>query len=474
MVLKKSIAWKLIVPVAALVALCAVIAGSLISGLVRDGIEVRASEQIDGRVEAVREELNAIDELSLDKVHASMKLLQQRGKDLGTPVLGPPTAVGSEKVPTLFLGQTSQASNYSLVDQTTSMMGGTATLFVRRGDDFVRVATNVKNDDGSRAVGTRLDHSGKAIAAILNGSAFYGVVDILGAPYMTGYEPMQNRKGEIVGIWYVGYPLSALRQLGETIGESRILKGGFMAVVDDKGKVLFKSTHVSFDDVLNAIRSDGQSSDRSWDVLKQSFDPWGYLIVAAHRQQDISDETAQATMTVVVSTVVVALVLLSMIAALVSKTIRSPLRLLKNQMDVADLNSRLETARLDEIGDLQRSFDRFAGSVRETFEEINGAIDCVARGSKHISSSTEKMTAGAEKQTSQAGEVASAVEEMTKTIVENSRNASGTAETSRAFREVGAFPFNGRQLPRTALSFFSSAFRVNGFWRISDLGSNWP
>jgi methyl-accepting chemotaxis protein len=46
------------------------------------------------------------------------------------------------------------------------------------------------------------------------------------------------------------------------------------------------------------------------------------------------------------------------------------------------------------------------------------------------------MAAGVQEQTSQASEVASAVEEMTKTIVENSQNASRTAETAKVARQA--------------------------------------
>jgi hypothetical protein len=77
---------------------------------------------------------------------------------------------------------------------------------VKSGDDFVRVATNVMKDDGSRAVGTILDPKGKAIAAIRSGNPYYGEADILGKPYVTAYEPIRDKAGEIVGIYYVGYP----------------------------------------------------------------------------------------------------------------------------------------------------------------------------------------------------------------------------------------------------------------------------
>ena len=432
--MKYGIASKLLLPIAAFISLCAVVAGVLIVGMVRDALESRANEQTTGRVESVRQELEAVNELSLDKVHASMKLLLQGGTQLGDPSTGAPASIGSEQVPSLFLGRSDQVNNYKLVDQTTLLMGGTATLFVRRDDDYVRVSTNVKKQDGTRAVGTRLDPSGKAYASIRAGEPFYGVVDILGSPYMTGYEPMRNRKGETVGIWYVGYPLSALNQLGETIAESRILEGGFLAIVDNRGKVLFKSKHVSTDEVTRVLRQGGNSESESWDVLSRPFDAWGYVVTAAHPEKDISREVTRTTIVVIGCTIVAALLLLSSIAVLVSRVLRRPLRLLIRQMENADLRTELRSERKDEIGDLQVAFDHFVGSLRGTLVQMSEAGAAVASASREISSSTEEMAAGAQEQTSQAGEVASAVEEMTKTIVENSRNASGTAETAKQAR----------------------------------------
>jgi hypothetical protein len=79
------------------------------------------------------------------------------------------------------------------------------TLFVKAGDEYVRVATNVKKDDGSRATGTILDPKGPAIAAIKKGDAYYGDATILGKPYVAGYEPIRDASGGVIGIYYVGY-----------------------------------------------------------------------------------------------------------------------------------------------------------------------------------------------------------------------------------------------------------------------------
>lgn len=106
----------------------------------------------------------------------------------------------------LFFGGTKINGNYELVDALKTKYNCTATFFVKKEDGFVRVSTNVMKD-GNRAIGTMLDPNGKAIAAIRNGEAFYGVVDILGKQYDTGYEPIKNGAGEIIGVYYIGYPL---------------------------------------------------------------------------------------------------------------------------------------------------------------------------------------------------------------------------------------------------------------------------
>ena len=82
----------------------------------------------------------------------------------------------------------------------------TATFFVKSGDEYIRVSTSVPKPDGSgRAIGTILDPAGKAIAEIKQGKPFYGEVAILGTPYVTGYEPMKDASGNVIGIYYVGY-----------------------------------------------------------------------------------------------------------------------------------------------------------------------------------------------------------------------------------------------------------------------------
>ncbi|WP_406854647.1 Cache 3/Cache 2 fusion domain-containing protein [Alsobacter sp. KACC 23698] len=138
-------------------------------------------------------------------VQAAMQLLKAKTAQLGTPTLKGEEEVEGRKTPILYFGTTRMNGDFALVDAVQKEKGGTATLFVKTGEDFVRIATNVKKPDGSRAVGTILDPKGKAIAALRTGGKFAGEVDILGKPYLTAYEPMQDARGDVIGIYYVGY-----------------------------------------------------------------------------------------------------------------------------------------------------------------------------------------------------------------------------------------------------------------------------
>jgi hypothetical protein len=142
---------------------------------------------------------------SPEDVTAAMQILKSKAASMGAPTIKGEEKVADKTVPDLYFGDQKMNNNFALVDEVQKEKGGTATIFVKNGDEFVRIATNVKKDDGSRAVGTILDPKGKAIASIVKGESFYGEVDILGKPYITGYEPIHDQGGKIIGIYYVGY-----------------------------------------------------------------------------------------------------------------------------------------------------------------------------------------------------------------------------------------------------------------------------
>ncbi|MGP0093429.1 MAG: Cache 3/Cache 2 fusion domain-containing protein [Xanthobacteraceae bacterium] len=140
------------------------------------------------------------------KVKAAMELLQSKAEKLGPAKLEGTDKVGDKDVPAIYFGSAKIDNNFDLVDAVVKEAGGTATIFVKSGDEYVRVSTNVPKADGpgGRAIGTTLAHN-PAYDAISKDQAFYGDVDILGKPYTTGYAPIHNASKAVIGIYYVGY-----------------------------------------------------------------------------------------------------------------------------------------------------------------------------------------------------------------------------------------------------------------------------
>lgn len=140
------------------------------------------------------------------RVEKSMSNLKSMTASLGQPRLDGQDPVGGKVAPALYFGATKINNNFDIVDAIgkEDAQGMTATLFVKGGEEYIRVSTSVPKPDGSgRAIGTVL--AGPALESIKQGKAFYGDVPILGAPYTTGYEPIRNAAGDMLGVYYVGY-----------------------------------------------------------------------------------------------------------------------------------------------------------------------------------------------------------------------------------------------------------------------------
>jgi len=116
--------------------------------------------------------------------------------------LGEPKVI----VDSLFFGDTKINNNFNIVDSLKAKFGCTATFFVKEGNDFLRVSTDVLKD-GIRAIGTKLDPAGPVIKLINRGKPFYGVVDVLGTQFESGYEPIKNSNGKVIGIYFVGFEI---------------------------------------------------------------------------------------------------------------------------------------------------------------------------------------------------------------------------------------------------------------------------
>ena len=322
--MRSSIRIKFIVPTAMIILAGIGVSAWLMSGYVSALIQESTSGLVRARSEQTISVLASTHSLMKDRVDVAMRLLRSEGAKLGAPSLRGNTTVGEHTVPILFLGQSPQVKVFDLVDRVKTLAGGTATLFVRQGEKYVRVTTNVMKPDGSRAIGTILDPKGKAIAAIAEGRSFEGVVEILGEPYFTAYEPMRATDGAVIGVWYVGYPISTLKDLGNTIAQTHLLENGFVALVDAKTKVRFHSREIQAEVIENLAAATDPAVTAGWVLDTRAFEPWGYHVLIGYPRSDIDTIISGARNTILAGGVLLAVIICGFIATLVVRSIVHP------------------------------------------------------------------------------------------------------------------------------------------------------
>ena len=132
------------------------------------------------------------------KVKEAMTLLKAK-----LAAYGAPRIEGTN----LFFGDRKINDDVAAVDAVKDALGVNATVFMKQDAQFIRVSTNVIRD-GKRALGTELDPTGPVYPRVSQGESYYGKADILGKPYDTGYEPILNANKQVIGVYFVGSPIT--------------------------------------------------------------------------------------------------------------------------------------------------------------------------------------------------------------------------------------------------------------------------
>src|SRR5271157_3250977 len=130
--------------------------------------------------------------------------------------------------------------NYELVDEVKQTVFqslkyngkdiGSATIF----QDDVRISTNVLDEDGSRAIGTRVSEP-VYDQVVLNGESYVGRAYVVNNWYISAYQPIKDVHNQIIGILYVG----VLEQKYTDIERQTILAFLAIALVGALGSMAF-------------------------------------------------------------------------------------------------------------------------------------------------------------------------------------------------------------------------------------------
>ena len=365
------------------------------------------------------------------------------------------------KQPVLSLGKTPYNGTTAQVDRFAEITGGVATVFAAAGDDFVRVTTSVKKEDGSRAVGTFLGKQHPAPALLVSGKDYSGRATLFGKPYMTRYEPIKAGD-KVIGALFVGVLIGdELAALSKMMAETRVLDEGKVYAVNMKPGAeygsLFGVTPLpaggkadpavpevkAMLDRLQALPAAGGSFESKWALheLKLHEDTQSYFAVlepawnwAVVAEVD-SDEIAALSRGILAPMVISLLVALAAMAVVIlwiaRRAVTRPIGELKDSLvhfANGDLSRPFRSTRTDEIGVLVREMEQVRVKLAGAIDTVRVGTDSINTASREIATGNADLSARTEQQASNLQQTAASMEQMTAAV----KQSADTAQQARS------------------------------------------
>ncbi len=225
-----------------------------------NGNTAMAYDDLDHMAKSIRGMCLAQHELLQRDVNHSLNVARDVLKTTGNVELAEETVtwkainqytntVSSVELPKMRVGQTWLGQNRDVsvsspvVDKTQELTSATCTIFQRMNEagDMLRVCTNVKKTDGTRAIGTYIPKTNPdgtpnpVVSAVLKGETFRGRAYVVNRWFITAYEPIFDKQDRVTGVLYVGVPQESVMSVREAIMDTKVGKTGYVYVIDSKG-----------------------------------------------------------------------------------------------------------------------------------------------------------------------------------------------------------------------------------------------
>ena len=356
-----------------------------------------------------------------------------------------PHAIGDYTLPEMRLNGHVVSENFELVDRVLDETGSTCTMFQVTPDRWVRISTNVKKSDGSRAIGTTLDANSPVYNVVLSGKTYYGSNMIQGKRYQTAYAPLKDASGKLVAVLYVGVPHDQFTQLRETVKSIKIGKTGYPYVMDGTGVLVIHpakegSTLAVYDFGKEMVAKRSGFVEYPWEGRNKLaayayYEPFDWIIAASTYDDEFTADIRSLKWIarfIALGLILAAAGLCWFTGRLIGKGV---VRVTDAIRDIAegegDLTRRLEVTSNDETGELARHFNTFVDRVHHIIRDIAQASREVASAAAEVSSSSEEMTSGLRRQLDQTRNVAASVEQMTASIADVAQRSEQASEQSQ-------------------------------------------
>ncbi|WP_304413779.1 Cache 3/Cache 2 fusion domain-containing protein, partial [Diaphorobacter sp. J5-51] len=452
-----SVARRVTLTALGLVALVLVGVGLALAVLTESSTRAQLVQSIGGTTQAVAHSLDAADNTNRELVQATMRGFRRYFEatmqlDEGAGELRSFGALVNE--------------DYSAVDKFANETGGVATVFARKGDDFVRITTSVKDAQGQRQQGTPLDRADPAYAAVVKGEPYTGITVVAGKPYMGHYLPVKDTAGKVVALLFIGNDVSIFHaMLQKQVEQTRFFEHGGVYVINPGAgleqasfvyhptargqRVLeaFPQSRAFFEALVAA--PEGFVRDAAAVYSPGAQDPWallrktqgGWWVVA-----EVPDAEAMAGQRHVTWAVwglmALAVGLLGVgLFVMLRRGVSQPLTGLTQAITLVaqgDLTQSFETTRRDEIGTLVREVEGMRLRYVQMLQEVRTAVDSIDTASAEIASGNQDLSARTEATAGSLAQTAQSMDQLTATVRQSADAAHQANQLAASAAQVAA------------------------------------
>jgi methyl-accepting chemotaxis protein len=407
--------------------------------------------------------------------------------------------VGKYTVPVLLSEGDVVTNNFTKPDLFTKMTGGTATVFMRVEDDFLRVSTSLRKTDGSRAFGTLLGKSHPGYHQLMQGKKYQGTAFLFGRHYMANYLPFKDKTGKVIGILYVGFDYTqSLAALKQSIADLHIAKTGFAYIVDIKagknqGKLVMhpsqEGKHISdaalqgahilknlIDTETSTLRiQDASNNSNSEQLIAFArSDKWQWGVVVNGRTQEFTEYAGELNFNMIMLSIL-SIIVIGFLTFINLKIKLRPIKTICGYMEAistGNLSIKIETdsgssSSNNEIHNLSHSMLAILEGLYDVTKQINTTMQATTERLNTVSSNVEHLSNDLTRQQQETDMVACAIEDMKSASQEVANNAVAAADQTQLVRTEAE---NGDLIVKDVVdSILSISTEVNGLSSMIEL-----
>ncbi len=400
-------------------------------------------------------------------------------------------------VPVMKLGEMMVYNNTEVVDRIVSVMGGTATIFLLTSDGLLRMATNVQNIDGSRAVGGYIPTDSPIYLAIIRGQGYLGRSIVGEQGFMASYGAIKDDHGTIIGALYFGHPEKDVQEvIFNNLAQVHFGQTGYISIFDSKGvNLLSKGRLNDRANILEDKDADGKSyikdiiftakalkpgdtaiSYNAWldgGTLKNKvmafayFEGWDWVFGPTAFREEFT-VGLQAILYQITLFIFLSVLIGATVSYIFAYYLTKPLKKLE-QISVQSATGNLDVdfdesiiGRGGEIGGLAKSFSIMVTNIKNLIENIK-------RSSVIIASSSQQLSSSAQQVNSSMQQYSSTIQEVAQGAMSVSKSAADAQEASLKTQESAQFGSKATQSVSEKMNIISATTK-EGAQKIKALG----